>query len=46
MSTFGYDGDDSNLDSETDTDSNTTAYPFLDENTQQKVRSHSLSKRK
>ena len=29
MSTFGYEGDDSNLDSKTDTDSNVTAYPFL-----------------
>ena len=29
MSTFGYEGDDSNIDSEIDTDFNTTAYPFL-----------------
>ena len=29
MSNFGYEGDDSNLDYETDTDSNATAYPFL-----------------
>ena len=30
MSTFGYEGDNSDLDSEMDTDSNATAYPFLD----------------
>ena len=30
MSTFGYEGDNSNLDSTTDTDSNMTAFPFLD----------------
>ena len=30
MSTFGYKGDNSNLDSEMDSDSNATAYPFLD----------------
>ena len=29
MSTFGYEGDDSDLDSKMDTDSNATAYPFL-----------------
>ena len=29
MSTFSYKGDNSYLDSETDTDSNATAYPFL-----------------
>ena len=29
MSTFSYEGDDSNLDSETDTDSNATAYLFI-----------------
>ena len=30
MSTFGYEGDDSNLDSGTDTKSNITAYPYLE----------------
>ena len=30
MSDFGYEGDDSDLDSETDTESNVTAYPYLD----------------
>ena len=30
MSTFGYEGEDSNLDSKTDSDSNVTAYPFLE----------------
>ena len=30
MSTFGYKGDDSNLDSETDSYSNVMAYPFLE----------------
>ena len=30
MSTFCYEGDDSNLDSEMDNDSNVTAYPFLE----------------
>ena len=29
MSTFSYEGDNSNLDSKTDTDSNGTGYPFL-----------------
>ena len=29
MSTFGYKGDDSDLDSETESDSNATAYPYL-----------------
>ena len=29
MSTFGYKGDDSNLDSETESDSNATAYLYL-----------------
>ena len=29
MSTFGYEGDDSNLDSETESDSSVTAYPYL-----------------
>ena len=29
MSTFSYEGDDSDLDSKMDTDSNATAYPFL-----------------
>ena len=29
MSTFSYKGDNSDLDSETDTDSNAMAYPFL-----------------
>ena len=29
MSTFGYEGDDSNLDSKTDTNSSATAYSFL-----------------
>ena len=29
MSTFGYKGDNSNLDSDTDMDSNAMAYPFL-----------------
>ena len=29
-STIGYEGDDSNLDSETDTESEGQAYPFLD----------------
>ena len=28
MSTFGYEGDDSDLDSKTDTDSNVMAYPY------------------
>ena len=30
MSTFGYEGDDSDLDSDMDTDSNAMAYPFLE----------------
>ena len=30
MSTFGYERDDSNLDSEMDSNSNATAYPFLE----------------
>ena len=30
MSTFRYEGDDSDLDSETDTKANITAYPYLD----------------
>ena len=30
MSTFGYEGDDSNLDSKMDIDSNVMAYPFLE----------------
>ena len=30
MSTFGYEGDDSDLDSRTDTESNIHAYPYLD----------------
>ena len=30
MSTFGYEGDNSNLDSETDSDSNATAYPYVE----------------
>ena len=30
MSAFGYEGDDSNLDSETNTESDVTAYPYLD----------------
>ena len=30
MSTFGYEGDDSNLDSGTDTKSDVTTYPYLD----------------
>ena len=30
MSTFGYEGDDSDLDSDTDTDLNAMAYPFLE----------------
>ena len=30
MSTFGYQGDDSDLDSDMDMDSNVTAYPFLE----------------
>ena len=30
MNTFRYEGDDSNLDSKTDTDSNVTTYPYLD----------------
>ena len=30
ISTFSYEGDDSDLDTETDLDSNTTAYPYLE----------------
>ena len=30
MSTFGYEGDDSNLDSKMDSDSNAMVYPFLE----------------
>ena len=30
MSTFRYEGDDSDLDSETDTESDVTAYPYLE----------------
>ena len=30
MGTFGYEGDDSDLDMETDLDSNATVYPYLE----------------